>query len=349
MNSTLLMLFYGMYIMFCCMMIYVFIRKNKELLTRIVVSIMSVTLVELIVDIPFIYYSYNSDGWEWQLITAFDMIAIPLYAFLTIELCRPGTLNKTRMFAIAAPFILLPFLLLFTGMNIFYTLNVSFAAIYCIIFVAWSFIEIPKYHRTLKLQFSYDDNINLNWLKQILISTTIISGVWVLNTIIVNIYIESTFIIISMLLWTFNSYFLYRHESVIDELNQGYRVERNDLLESSAIESPKTDLDEIIHSLFVKEKIFLNPRLKLSDVARMAGTNRTYLSRFFNNDKDSTFYEYVNTLRVDYASELLSSTTMSIEDIAEKSGFNSRTSFYRVFLSIKGISPSQYRENQQSN
>lgn len=152
-----------------------------------------------------------------------------------------------------------------------------------------------------------------------------------------------------MLLWTFNSYFLYRHESVIDELNQGYRVERSDLLESTAIESPKTDLDEIIHSLFVKEKIFLNPRLKLSDVARMAGTNRTYLSRFFNNDKDSTFYEYVNTLRVDYASELLSSTTMSIEDIAEKSGFNSRTSFYRVFLSIKGISPSQYRENQQSN
>lgn len=48
------------------------------------------------------------------------------------------------------------------------------------------------------------------------------------------------------------------------------------------------------------------------------GTNRTYLSRFFNQENGKTFYDYVNNYRVKYAEQLLSSTKDPLSFIAEK-------------------------------
>lgn len=47
-----------------------------------------------------------------------------------------------------------------------------------------------------------------------------------------------------------------------------------------------------------KGRMFLNPKLSLTEVATAIGTNRTYLSEYLNNDLDTTFYEYVNGFRI---------------------------------------------------
>ena len=67
-------------------------------------------------------------------------------------------------------------------------------------------------------------------------------------------------------------------------------------------------------------------------MALAAGTNRTYLSRYFNRQNGQTFYDYVNSYRIQYAENLLKSTNFPLPEIAIKSGFNSISTFRRVFF-----------------
>ncbi len=63
-------------------------------------------------------------------ITAVDMVAVPLYAFILIELCRPGYLTRRTMTAHLLPFVILPALLIATRIEIIYFIEVAWAAVY---------------------------------------------------------------------------------------------------------------------------------------------------------------------------------------------------------------------------
>jgi len=57
-----------------------------------------------------------------------------------------------------------------------------------------------------------------------------------------------------------------------------------------------------------------------------------------------TIVEYINHLRIEQSKRLLIYTDDSVLDIALASGFNSRQHFFRVFNTVAGISPQQYRQ-----
>lgn len=89
---------------------------------------------------------------------------------------------------------------------------------------------------------------------------------------------------------------------------------------------------ERMYLLFEKEHVYLNPRLRLSELAMLLGTNRTYLSQYFNQNCESTFYDFVNDYRIHHAKLLLHSTDDTLETIAMNSGFNSLSTFRRAFV-----------------
>lgn len=127
---------------------------------------------------------------------------------------------------------------------------------------------------------------------------------------------------------------------MLDELQEPDATQSDGVTGKPVLEG---DISAIINKLFVEEKLFLNPRLKLSDVARLVGTNRTYLSRFFNKENGLTFYDYVNNLRIKHAEELLLTTQHSLVEVAEKSGFNSLSTFRRVFEGSHHCTPNAFR------
>ena len=45
-------------------------------------------------------------------------------------------------------------------------------------------------------------------------------------------------------------------------------------------------------------KVYLNPKVSLSEVALAIGSNKTYLSDYFNNSLNTTFYDYINRYRI---------------------------------------------------
>lgn len=100
---------------------------------------------------------------------------------------------------------------------------------------------------------------------------------------------------------------------------------------------------ERMYLLFEKEHVYLNPRLRLSELAMLLGTNRTYLSQYFNQNCESTFYDFVNDYRIHHAKLLLHSTDDTLETIAMNSGFNSLSTFRRAFVQREGVSPIEFR------
>lgn len=321
------------------MMAWFFLKKNREMLSHLVAALMIIVALQCIKDLFFLTSDTDTYNDLWMIMTSSDMIAVPLYAFILIELCRPGTLTMRTIVIHEIPFILCPLLFILTRNVIFYYVDVAWAAIYGFSYAVWTVIAIPKYHRLLKQRFSYEENINLNWLRNILFSFFAILSLWIVDCLVIDFDIEAVYMMGSLIIWMFICYFIYRHESVIDELNEPIITDES----AAGIDDNTPGLKELILNLFENEQIYLNPQLKLSDVAAMTKSNRTYVSRFFNNSHGKTFFEFVNEYRVRHAMALLKSSNEKLDVIAEQSGFSSRQSFHRVFIKIAGCSPGQYR------
>lgn len=163
------------------------------------------------------------------------------------------------------------------------------------------------------------------------------------NSIYADYIIEALYMSISLVVWMFISYYIYKHESVLDELSDSQYI---DMQDDTATITKDNQIGKRIAILFEKEKVYLNPNLKVSDIAATIGTNRTYVSAYFNKETQCTFYDYVNRFRIEYACKQLDCTDDKIVQIAETSGFNSAQAFIRVFTKIKGISPSKYRKER---
>jgi AraC-like DNA-binding protein len=112
-------------------------------------------------------------------------------------------------------------------------------------------------------------------------------------------------------------------------------------------ESPRTSL--AISSSRVKQirafmyKNFDNPDLTLDDAAITFKLNKFYFIRFFKKHTGYSFHAYLVKTRVDFACRYLIETKMTITDIAFRSGFNSLQTFNRVFKSMTGFAPRDYR------
>jgi YesN/AraC family two-component response regulator len=113
--------------------------------------------------------------------------------------------------------------------------------------------------------------------------------------------------------------------------------------------------DEIDRQLFeqlthwvIDKNIYRSPDITLDRIAQMMKINRSYLSQAINRCTGANFNTYINEFRVKEAVRILSedkSQTISIEGIAFDAGFNDRTTFYRVFKKLTGLSPTQFRDN----
>lgn len=331
---------YGLCTMFYGMMAWLFGRKSDNL-SRLVALLMGVICISCVKDLFFLQNDVYENKFDWSFMTAIDMVAIPIYAFILMELVKPGKVTKKLMITHEIPFVVLPLLLIVTQQEIFYYILVAFAAVYGTYYLIWTMVLIPRYNRQLKERFSYTENINLNWLRVILYSFYLILALWIVDCTIVHLGIECTYMVGALVIWMIIDYFIYKHESVLDELSDNIGAEMQEY--PINLESGLSEIGERITALFNKEKIYLNPHLKLSDIAVEIGTNRTYVSTFFNKEAGCTFYDYVNGFRIEHACNLLNNSTESIRSIAEHSGFNSPQSFIRVFYKIKGVSPSEYR------
>lgn len=83
--------------------------------------------------------------------------------------------------------------------------------------------------------------------------------------------------------------------------------------------------------------------LKVEDVAKHVGFSNSRASHLFKDYFGKTIIDYALELRLNTAMRLIKNSEMSLEQIADMSGFRSYTYFYRVFRKNVGMTPTQYR------
>ncbi|HEV8245502.1 MAG TPA: helix-turn-helix domain-containing protein, partial [Polyangiaceae bacterium] len=83
--------------------------------------------------------------------------------------------------------------------------------------------------------------------------------------------------------------------------------------------------------------------LSLSKVARIAGFAPNYFSVLFRQRERTTFEHYVQNLRIERAKQLLSTTELEVQKVAQLSGFNGRAHFTQVFKRLAGVTPIAHR------
>lgn len=276
------------------------------------------------------------------IINTIDMTAEPTCCFLLIELCKPGWLTWRKVVVHELPFVALGAAFMLTQSYFWYNTLLAFFVLYgCGTFVA-ILICIPRYNRFLREHYSYDENVNLRWLYITLATFFILMFVYAIignsNTIIGDI----VYMFGSVLGWAWINFCISKQDSVLQEL-EATKKEKQTKGTASASEQMADDvLTRVIEARFVNQKQFLNPKLKLGDMAVIVGTNRTYLSRHLNDVLHTTFYDYVNGLRLDYAMQLMKQTDYSITAIASMSGFNCYSTFRRIFIAKYGKSPTAF-------
>lgn len=95
--------------------------------------------------------------------------------------------------------------------------------------------------------------------------------------------------------------------------------------------------------LIEEEKIYHEASIGRAELARELRTAEANLSRIVNLHYGQTIPQLLNERRVEDAQRLLQETDASIQNIYEESGFNSITTFNRVFKELTGDSPTVYR------
>lgn len=88
--------------------------------------------------------------------------------------------------------------------------------------------------------------------------------------------------------------------------------------------------------------------LTLESVAGFYGLSREHLSRNFKKYMGTTFREYLDALRLDYAHNALLNTDYSVLEIAVNSGFSDERALTRCFRKTYGTTPAQYRKEYRS-
>ncbi len=88
---------------------------------------------------------------------------------------------------------------------------------------------------------------------------------------------------------------------------------------------------------------YTDPNLGAASLSEEFRISTFYLSRIFKADMGMGVLDYIHRVRIDAARELLISTDLTLDDVAQKTGFSNRWGFMRVFKQLEGTTPGAFR------
>ena len=165
--------------------------------------------------------------------------------------------------------------------------------------------------------------------------------IWVLSSIPFYCY----------LFHCYQNYLLF-YEQVENAFEQDIQSEE-ELLTNSGIE-PEMVSEEVPESYtefiekvdnWIKTDGYVQQGLTIKELSKILYTNRTYLSAFIKTTYKMTFREWITSLRLEYAKNILKKhPEINIQKLAESSGFLSRSNFIKLFSEKEGCTPAKWKK-----
>ena len=88
--------------------------------------------------------------------------------------------------------------------------------------------------------------------------------------------------------------------------------------------------------------------IKVKDLAQSCHISETHFRRVFTSYMKMSPLEYINTVRINTACELLETTDAPVADVAHKCGFTTNSTFNRNFKHLMGVTPLEWRKRPES-
>ncbi len=232
----------------------------------------------------------------------------------------------------------------FRNVEITRLLNVAVIVIQVIAYSIAIFKGNKRYNRRLKNEFSNAENLQIKWLSWFNSALIIVAIISVLFYVINPFSDENnTFLILSMFaisvfIWLIGIWGNAQPKMLLP-------AEQKPSLEG------QNGIDYIykqLESLMLEKKYYLRPDLTLTELSKLAGTNRSYTSHAINTHGKSNFSSFVNKYRVEEAKKIMKEKPgIKLEQVALDSGFGSVLSMQRAFTRQTGLSPGKWKTKLQ--
>ena len=145
-----------------------------------------------------------------------------------------------------------------------------------------------------------------------------------------------------------------RHDEILLELQISKSFEKNSILnserkiKSKISEGKKKEIISELKETILKDKLYLNPNLKINNFAKKVHLPEKELSIIINDSIGKNFSSFINEYRINEACSLLNDPNVKILDITSKVGFFSKSTFNYTFKEFIGKTPTEYRESLQT-
>ena len=171
----------------------------------------------------------------------------------------------------------------------------------------------------------------------------------------VFIWILSSIPFYSYLFYSYQNYLLF-YEQVENAFEQDIQSEEELLTNSeteheivSEKEIPKsyTEFIERVDN-WIKTDGYVQQGLTIKELSEILYTNRTYLSAYIKTTYKMTFREWITSLRLEYAKNILKEhPEINIQKLAESSGFLSQSNFIKLFSEKEGCTPAKWKKSNR--
>lgn len=171
----------------------------------------------------------------------------------------------------------------------------------------------------------------------------------------VFIWILSSIPFYSYLFYSYQNYLLF-YEQVENAFEQDIQSEE-ELLTNSETEHEIVFEKEVPRSYtefiervdnWIKTDGYVQQGLTIKELSEILYTNRTYLSAYIKTTYKMTFREWITSLRLEYAKNILKEhPEINIQKLAESSGFLSQSNFIKLFSEKEGCTPAKWKKSNR--
>lgn len=171
----------------------------------------------------------------------------------------------------------------------------------------------------------------------------------------VFIWILSSIPFYSYLFYSYQNYLLF-YEQVENAFEQDIQSEE-ELLTNSETEHEIVSEKEVPRSYtefiervdnWIKTDGYVQQGLTIKELSEILYTNRTYLSAYIKTKYKMTFREWITSLRLEYAKNILKEhPEINIQKLAESSGFLSQSNFIKLFSEKEGCTPAKWKKSNR--
>ncbi len=235
-------------------------------------------------------------------------------------------------------------------------------------YVLWASILLRQHRRKIIQEFSYTERINLDWLQYLIYGLCFLwffvafsTDEWIFTIASFFIFFIGYFGIKQVGIFTYTDKFIppqyptifeakntFSHEDEKGETVDNEEVIKKKYQKSGLTVEQAEQIQTGLTRLMTSEKLYKNSELTLSDLAEKLNIHPNYLSQVLNEKEGVSFYDYINTLRIEEfkkVAALPESKQFTLLSLAYDCGFNSKSSFNRYFKKVNELSPSEYMKN----